>query len=350
MAPVSFYRSAAQLGLTRLEVPEQDGGLDLGFDEKLAIFDAITESSMATAFSLINTHNVANDLARKGSAALKQRFLPGLLSGEVLGSTALTEPGAGSDFGSIVTSAEAVDDGWLLNGAKAWITNAARSNVIVCYVQTDPTAGPKGIASFVVDGTRSGFVRSAPEELAGGHGIGAGGFVLDNYLASEDEMFAPPGEGFLAALTGINGARTYVASMCRAMMSSSLGVAVTYGNSRQAFGRSIIEHQGLGWSLADVATQLEATRLVVASAVAAVVAGEQPGGDPRAAILPAAYAKKFAAEVAEPAIAACLQTMGAAGLRDEYPLSRHLAAARIANFVDGSTEMMNERIAASLRS
>jgi acrylyl-CoA reductase (NADPH) len=125
------------------------------------------------------------------------------------------------------------------------------------------------------------------------------------------------------------------------MLEAALGIAVRYGAERQSFGRPLLQHQGLAWSLADVATELEAARLLTASAITAVESG-------RDAVLPAAHAKKFTARAAERGIAACIQAMGANGLREDYPLGRHLTLARIAHYVDGSTEMQNQRIAAAL--
>ncbi|MDG2112899.1 MAG: acyl-CoA dehydrogenase family protein, partial [Actinomycetota bacterium] len=147
----------------------------------------------------------------------------------------------------------------------------------------------------------------------------------------------------IAALSMINGARTYVASMCCAMIRSALGAAVRYTGARQTFGQPVIEHQGLAWSLADVANQLEAARLLTDRAAETI--DEQ--GD-RAALLHAAHAKKFATEIAEPCIIACIQAMGAEGLREKHGLGQHLASARIANYVDGSTQIQTDRIAKSL--
>ncbi|MGY9072743.1 MAG: acyl-CoA dehydrogenase family protein [Acidimicrobiales bacterium] len=342
MAPHAL-REAARLGLLAMEVPVELGGLGLTFSEKLRVIDVLCETSMPFAFSLVNTANTSTKIAIDGAESHRGRFLSDLMSGRRLGSTALTEPGAGSDFAAISMRAERVDGGWKLNGSKAWITNAALSDVIIMYAQTDPSAGGNGIASFLIDGTQPGFVRTEPYALLGGHLIGAGGFDLVDYFAPDDDLFAPAGVAFKSALGGINGARTYVASMCCAMIEASLRIAVTYGAKRHAFGKPIIEHQGLAWSLAKVANQLEAARLLTTQAELAV-----ESGDSRAAILPAAHAKKFASEVAEPCIAACIQAMGAEGLKDEYPLGRHLAAARIANYVDGSTEIQSDRIAASL--
>ena len=340
---VDALREAATLGLLGIEVPVSQGGLGMDFGAKVAVIDALSRSSMAFAFSLVNTHNVAANIARRGTDVHKERYLDDLLHGRRFGSTALSEPGAGSDFAAITTLATPVDGGWRLDGEKAWITNAAESDVIVCYVQTEKGAGAKGIASFLIDGRRDGFVRSAPHDLYGGHTIGTGGFVLDGYLATDDDLLAPAGEAFKAALSSINGARTYVAVMCCAMLRASLGIAVDYGAQRHTFGRPIIEHQGLAWSLADIANRLEAAQALTDRAIDAV-----SNGSPADAVLPAAHAKKCATEAAEPGIAGCIQAMGAAGLRSEYPLGRHLAAARIAHFTDGSTEIQTDRIARSL--
>lgn len=339
------FLDAAAVGLTGIEVPKHLGGLGLGFREKVMAAEILGRHSMAYAFSIINTHNVAARLAEIGSPTHQRVLLPELLAGRRLGSTALTEPGAGSDFGAITTQAVRDGDQWVLNGEKAWITNAVISDVIICYAQTDPDAGSRGIASFLIDGTRPGFVRTPPYELGGSHLIGTGGFRLESYRAEAEDLLTEPGSGFRTALAGVNGARVYVAALCCAMVHASLVTAVAYGGQRNAFGRPLLEHQGLAWSLASVANQLEAARLLTDRAIDLVEADDQDG-----IVLAAAHAKKFATEMAEPAITTCLQAMGAEGLRDRYPLRRHLADARVANFVDGSTEIQTERIARSLPS
>ncbi len=341
--PLEAIRAAAEIGLTGLQVPTEFGGQGLAYRDKLAMIDILSRTSMAFAFSLVNTHNVAVHIASAGTDDHRERFLPDLLAGKRLGSSALTEPGAGSDFASISTTATKVDGGWRLNGEKAWITNAAVSDVLICYAQTKPGSGGAGIASFLVDGTAAGFERSAPFDLYGGNAIGTGGFILNDYLASDEDLFAPAGEAFAYALGSINGARTYVAAMCCSMVRASLGLAVEYGAQRTTFGVPLLDHQGLAWSLASVANQLEAAQLLTDKAAELIDSGEN-----KAAMLPAAHAKKFATEMAEPSISACIQAMGAEGLRDIHPLGRHLAAARIANYVDGSTEIQNERIARTL--
>ncbi len=341
--PAEVIASAHQLGLLGMEIPPELGGLGMSFGQKLKVLDLLSEVSMPYAFSLVNSHNVAARLARHGTDEQRNRFLPDLLTGNKLGSAALTEPNAGSDFSAIMTEATSDANGWRLNGEKAWITNAATSTVIVAYVQTTPGSRARGIASFLIDGTQPGFERVAPYDLIGSHAIGTGGFRLNNYFASDADLLAPAGDGFSAALATINEARTYVASMCCAMIEASLRSAVGYATERESFGKPIIEHQGLSWQLARVANQLEAARALTDKAIAAI-----EHGDSESAILPAAHAKKFATEVAESSLSACAQAMGANGLREEHLIGHRLTAARIANYVDGSTEIMTDRIAKSL--
>jgi len=339
--PRESIRAAAALGLTRIQVPAALGGLDLRFRAKVRVLEEIARDDFAFAFALVNTHNSASRLARDGNDSQRARYLAGLMRGELIGAVSLTEPTAGSDFPSIRTRAERVAGGWLLNGEKAWLTNGSAVDVIVVYAQTEPAAGASGIAAFVVDARREGFERGAACALAGAHAIGAAGFRLSNYFAADDELFYAPGAAFKNALGSITGARIYVAAMCCGMVEEALELALARARARSTFGRPLIERQGLRWMLADVATDLDAARLLSYRAARLLEAGQD-------AVLAAAHAKKFAARVAELRLPQCMQVFGAEGLMEAHPFGRHLAAARAANYADGSTEMQNERIAAYL--
>jgi alkylation response protein AidB-like acyl-CoA dehydrogenase len=334
--------AAAAIGLTGLEVPESWGGLGLGFGVKAQVAEMLGAADFGFTMSLINTHNVAAKLAREAPAELAQRYVPELLAGRRLGCTALTEPTAGSDFAAIRSLATRTPQGWRIDGEKAWITNAAEADVIVLYAQTVAGSGGRGIACFVVDGRRDGFVREPAFALSGQHAIGAGGFSLRGYLASEQEMLQPPGRAFKAALGSINGARCYIAAMCNGMVGEALRVALDHGRTRHAFGQPLAGHQGWRWRLAEAATELAAARLLVAQAAAQVESGAD-------AQLLAAQAKLFATRMAERQLPVLAQAMGAEGLRREHCFGRHLAGARVATFVDGSSEMLLERIAALQR-
>jgi alkylation response protein AidB-like acyl-CoA dehydrogenase len=334
--------AAAALGLLGLEVPVTHGGLGLPFSVKAHAVGILAGADFAFAFSLVNTHNVAAKLAREASPAVAARWVPGLLGGRAIGCTALTEPGAGSDFAAIATRAVRVPGGWRLDGEKAWITNASDADVVVLYAQTEPGSGGRGVAGFVVDAHRAGFARHAPHALGGQHAIGAGGFALDGYLAADEELLQPPGRAFKAALASINGARTYVAAMCCGMLDEALRIASAHGESRRTFGGPLAGHQGWRWALAEAAAELAAARALVREACAAIDAGTD-------AQLLAAQAKLVATRTAERQLPRLAQAMGAEGLRESYPFGRHQQGARVASFVDGSSEMLLERIAAVRR-
>ena len=334
-------QAAAALGLTRLQVPLAAGGLGASFACKAALAEVLAGADFGFTMSWINTHNVAAKLALDAPAALATRYLPDLISARRLGCTALTEPGAGSDFAAITTQATRCDGGWRIEGAKAWITNAAQADVVVLYAQTEPGSGGQGIACFLIDGQRPGFVREPAFALGGQHSIGTGGFRLDGYQASSDEMLHPPGQAFKAALVSINGARTYIAAMCCGMVADALRVALAHGRQRRSFGQPLAGHQGWRWRLAECASELAACRLMVAQAARQIDAGQD-------AQLIAAQAKLLATRLADRQLPLLLQAMGAEGLREQHPFARHLLGARVAGFVDGSTEMLLERISAHL--
>lgn len=341
--PLETIKAACTIGLNTIELAKKHGGQGLSFSCKMRAFEEIARHDFAFAFALINHHNACARFARDGQPAHVARLLPRMLTGDLIGCAGLSEPGVGSDFGGLEMEAVRVEGGWKVNGAKAWITNAAVAGLSVAYAQTDKAQGYRGIICLAIEAERPGFHREKPFELHGGHAIGVGGFRLVDYFAPDEAVLHPPGKAFKAALAGINGARAYVAAMCCAMLQASLETAVRYTQQRRTFGQPVIEHQGVRWKLVDAATDLEAARLLCYRAACLI----DEGAD---AVLPAAHAKKFATGMAVQRIADCIQAMGANGLRAEYPLARHLAGAKIAAYTDGSIEMMNERIGAGLAS
>lgn len=336
---VDALKAAAGHGLLSFQVTKDWGGHAFTFAQKLDLLEMMSRHSYDFAFSLTNTAGAAAHLAEVLPRQVAERYVPAMLRGERFGGSALSEPGAGSDFAGIRTRAEKTPAGWRLTGEKGWITNAAFGDVFITYAQTDPSLGWKGIGCFLVDGQRKGFTRVAAENLAGGGVIGAGGFRLDGYEVKDDEIIAPPGQAFRRAMSGVNQARTYVAAMCVAMVDACLDTAIAYGKERQAFGSPLSAKQGWRWQAADIANDAEAARQLVANAAKRISTNED-------AALASAHAKKFATRMAVQRISDACQLMGAAGLREDYPFLRHLASARVASYTDGSTEMQNERIAA----
>lgn len=336
--PVEAHKAAARAGLAGLQVPVDLGGSGGSFALKARVAEEMARSCFAFTFGMINHMGATSKLAHQAPAEVVQAYLPGMLTGDLIGCTALTEPGAGSDFSAIRTLARKVDGGWLLNGEKAWITNAAAADVIHLYAQTDPDAGWRGVAGFLIDAREDGVERVPPFDVMGGFAIGTGGFRLVDHFVPDNRMLAGPGDGFKQAIGSVNQARTYVATMCCGMTEAAVVQAARYAADRPAFGGTLADLQGLRWRLADAQTDIEAARLLAYRAVDTIEAG-------RDAQIHAAHAKKFAARMADRHLPDCMQIMGAAGLLRSYPLARHVACARIANYVDGTSEIQNERIA-----
>ena len=340
--PIDALRAACAAGLASIEVPAKFGGYGLSFSAKVRLVEELARFDFGFAFALINHHNCTARVANS-TPSVAERLVPRMLRGELIGCAGYTEPEHGSDLTGLQTSAKKVEGGWKLSGAKAWITNAAVAGVVITLAQTSPGDGSRGLASFVVEADRPGFVREPAYALHGTHAIGVGGIRLEDYFAPDEALLDPPGASFAAIMAGINGARCYVAAMCAGMLDSAIEEAVRYTSDRQAFGQTLIEFQGLRWSLVDADTDLAALRLLVYRAARAIDARQQATED-------AARAKKFAGERTLKHIAGCIQVMGANGLRADHPLMRHLAACKTACFTDGTTEMMNERLGKAIRS
>ena len=339
--PSAAFRQAADRGLCRLLVPRALGGLELSLTAMATVMEILSSHCFASAFSFVVHNNLAANIARNAKPDLQQRTLPGLMEGTSAGAFLLTEPQGGSDAAGIETSAVKIEGGWRLNGEKAWVSNGSHASTLSVYAQTDPDAGSRGIGCFLVDAESSGVIRGPAYELLGGHALGTCGFTFEGCEVSDDAVLVEPGKGFRAALQGIDLARVNVAAMCCGMLDNALSVALAAASERQAFGQAIIDFQGVQWMLADVATDLEAARALAYRAAALVDTG-------KSATLESAHAKKFATRVALSGIAECMQAMGAPGLTRAQPLARHLAAAKMAQFLDGTTEIQNVVISRGL--
>ena len=341
--PTEAFAAAGEAGLAGLMVPRELGGLGLGLTGAAEAFEAIAAEDMAVAFALEVHANVTAGLAAAGGGDRRARYLDDLLAGRLVGAFLLTEPGAGSDAAAIGTRARRDGDGWVVDGEKAWVTNGASASLLLVFAQTDPDLGWRGIASFLVEADRPGVSREPAYHLMGGHAAGVRGVRFDAVRVPDGALVHPPGEAFKAAMRGIDVARAGVAAMCCGMMASSLRHALEATRSRRAFGRTVGDFQGVQWMLADASTALEAARLLVRRAAASFDAGED-------ATVACAHAKKFATRAAGTAIGDCMQAMGVRGFRidDGHPVARHLACARMAQWLDGATEIQNVVIARHL--
>lgn len=330
--------AAADLGLLRLQVPVEDGGLGASFSLKAATCQALAAADFGLAMSIVNTHNVAAKLALHGSAGLKKRHLPALLWGQEHACTALTEPETGSDAAAMQTRAVETAGGWILDGEKTWITNARNASVAVVYAQCGDVGASHSIGAFLVDLTAAECSRSSIRSDFAQSSIGTGSFRISGLHLPGENLLVGPGEAFRSIMAEINGARTYVAAMCCGMLDSALQIASEYGQRRTSFGRPLSAHQGWRLRLAEAETALAAAQGLADKAAAAIDAGED-------AQLISAQAKIFASQTCKLHLPAMLHAMGAEGLDPRHPFARHVGAAQIAGLVDGSTEMLLERVA-----
>ena len=300
----ALSEAAARCGLFGIAVPPAFGGASASFASKARIAEILAGADFGLAMALINSHNIADNLARNSNPEVARRYLPEILAGRMAACTALTEPGAGSDFAAITTRATPVEGGWRIDGAKAWIINATRTGVVVLYAQTEPGSGAAGSAAFVIDAARAGIICEAAI-TSGLPAMGTGAFRLEGYIAQADEMLHAPGHAFKRAMNSINGARIYVAAMCCGMVDDALKVAAGYGRERRSFGQTLHGHQAWRFALADASVDLEAARLLVADAAAKLDAGADVQGA-------AARTKVFATRMAHTHLGALLHAMGCA--------------------------------------
>lgn len=340
--PANVIAAWFESGLGSMLVSSIMGGSGGSYCAQAAVAELLASECMNSTFALLNLTSAVTRMSRVGSAEQIKRYLPALMTGKSIGAIALTEPSAGSDFAAIKAAARKTDGGWLIDGEKAWVTNGTIADQFLIYAQTDPNLGRDGIGGFLVNAAAASVEKTSAPDAAGISTLGICGLRFSGCFVPEHDVFYPPGKAFRTALEGINVARTNVAALCCGMVAGALAASTDYGSSRHAFGKPIIDHQGLRWALADAATNLEATRLLTWKSASLLSAGDD-------AMLAAAHAKKFAVRMAERELRTCMQAMGAEGLKSKYPLARHVASAQFAAFVDGTSEIQNNLVGASLK-
>lgn len=310
------------------------GGFGSNSSTMARIYEELSRRDLGFTCALAVHSNVTTAVALTGNAALRERFLPGLLSGENLGAFLLTEPQAGSDATAIATTAEKTAGGYRVNGRKAWVTNGANADVLAVFAQTQPGGGAGGIAGLLFDARSPGVTATPMLDLFGSHAMGTTDVIFENAEIDGDPVAFAAGDAFKAGMYAINVARLGVAAMCNGALWGALDTAVAYAGERKTFGKPLIQHQGLQWILADVATQLEASRALTFQAARLFDAGKD-------ATVLAAHAKKYATVAAFDGISQCMRALGANGLKREHGLARQLAAARVTECMDGTGEVQN---------
>ena len=339
--PVDVMRRAAALGFAGIYVREDVGGTGLGRLDAALIFEALSKGDVSTA-AFMSIHNMASWMIdRFGSEVLRQKYLPRLTSMELIASYCLTEPGAGSDAASLATRAVLDGDHYVLNGTKAFISGAGVSDLYVVMARTG-AAGPKGISTFVVERDTPGLSFGANERKMGWKSQPTAMVNFDNVRVPVENRVGNEGEGFRFAMMGLDGGRLNIASCSLGGAALALETAKAHLETRNQFGHPLKDFQALQFKLADMATDLEAARLMVYRGADAM-----DQGDPRATQY-CAMAKRYGTDVGFDVANQALQLHGGYGYLRDYPLERIVRDLRVHQILEGANEVMRVIIAREL--
>ena len=340
--PPGLFRELGQLGLMGMTAPASVGGAEADYASyALALMEiAAADGALSTVVSIQNSIMVSG-LLKDGSPAQQARWLPKLISGEAIGAFALTEADAGSDAAAIRTRATRTDGGWRIDGAKQFITSGRTAAVAMVIAVTDPDAGRKGISAFLVPTDTPGYVVDKVEHKLGQAASDTCGIRFDACLVPDDALLGEEGRGYPIALSNLEAGRIGIAAQAVGMAQAALDIAVAYARDRRSFGKPIIEHQAVGFRLADLATRLEAARQLVLHA-AALKDANQP------ALGAASMAKLFASEIAEAVVSGAIQTLGGYGYLEEFGLARIYRDVRVCQIYEGTSDIQRMVIAREL--
>jgi isovaleryl-CoA dehydrogenase len=331
--PADLWRKLGDLGVLGVTAEERFGGAGLGYLEHCVAMEEISRASASVGLSYGAHSNLCvNQVSRNGSEPQKQRVLPGLVSGALVGALAMSEPGAGSDVVSMKLRAEKRGDRYVLNGTKFWITNGPDADVLVVYAKTDPQAGPRGITAFLVEKGMKGFSCAQKLDKLGMRGSNTGELVFEDCEVPEENVLGAVGRGVNVLMSGLDYERAVLAAGPTGIMQACLDVVVPYVHERRQFGKAIGEFQLVQGKLADMYTTTNACKAYVYAVARACDAGRTSRKDAAGAIL---YAAEKATQVALDAI----QLLGGNGYINDYPTGRLLRDAKLYEIGAGTSEI-----------
>jgi len=331
--PVDVMREAAELGFASIYVKSDVGGSEMSRLDAAIIFEELSAGCTSTA-AFISIHNMASWMIdRFASDEVRKRFLPKLATMEHIGSYCLTEPGSGSDAASLRTRAVKDGDHYVLNGSKAFISGAGTSDIYVCMVRTGEE-GPKGISCIVVEKGTPGLSFGKMEKKMGWKSQPTAQVIFDNCRVPVANRVGAEGEGFRIAMAGLDGGRINIGACSVGTARAALEEAKAYVSDRKQFGKPIAEFQATQFKLADMATELEAARLMIRNAADAL-----DKKLPRATML-CAMAKRFASDLGFKIANDSLQLHGGYGYLKDFPAERHVRDLRVHQILEGTNEIM----------
>ena len=338
--PVDLVREAAALGLTGVTLPASAGGAGQSYATYAAMIELVSAASATLAVILsVNNSLVAEPLHEFGTDVQKDTWLRRLATGEALGSFALSESQAGSDAGNQQTSARLDDQGYVLSGRKVWVANAEVADVAIVFATTQPGARGRGISAFLVPLDRPGITRVPSPDSLGVRGLGCMELQFDEVRVDTGALLGESGRGFRIAMRALEGGRVAIAAQALGVGQAALEEAIAYARSRQAFGQPIGNFQAIQFQLADIATELEAARMLTWSAA------DARDRTPRAT-LEASMAKLQASEAAHRAADRAMQILASEGYRRGSTIERLFRDVRAAEIYQGTSEVQRMIIAA----
>lgn len=339
--PIEIIQKMGELGLMGVPIPEKYGGSGMDFTSYIIAIHEISKVS-ATLGVILSVHTSVgtNPIVYFGNEEQKNYYLPKLASGEYLGAFAVTEPGAGSDVASLKTKAKKDGDNYILNGSKVFITNGGAADTFITFARTSDDNGA-GVSAFIVEKDTPGFVVGKAEKKMGLHGSSTVSLNFDNCVISKKQMLGNEGDGFKIAMANLNVGRIGIAAQALGIGEAALEHASAYAKEREQFGKSIASNQGVSFKLADMATEVEAAKLLVYHVASLVEQNVLCNKE-------ASMAKMYASKTARKAAIEAVQIYGGYGYTKDYPVERLFRDAKVTEIYEGTSEIQHIVIAKSL--
>ena len=338
--PRGLFQKAAELGLTGVAIPEAEGGAGMDHISYAIVVEEISRVCASTGVILSVQNSLYCDpIHRFGTDEQKKKFLLPFARGEKIGCYALTEPQAGSNAAALATKAVRKGDKYVINGTKAWITNGGAADAAIVYVNTQPEKGEKGITALVVEKGTPGFAVGKEEKKLGIHATACTELSFGDCEVPAGNRIGEEGEGYKVALSTLDGGRIGIAAQATGIAQGAFEAALSYAQQRQAFGHPIADFQAIQFMLADMATEIDAARLLLRRA-----AWKQDSGARFS--MEAAIAKLFASEMSTRVAHKAMQIHGGYGYSSEYPVERAYRDARITEIYEGTSEIQRLVVAA----
>ena len=338
--PRGLFQKAAELGLTGVAIPEAEGGAGMDHVSYAIVIEEISRVCASTGVILSVQNSLYCDpIHRFGTDEQKKKFLLPFARGEKIGCYALTEPQAGSNAAALTTKAVRKGEKYVINGTKAWITNGGAADAAIVYVNTQPEKGEKGITALVVEKGAPGFAVGKEEKKLGIHATACTELSFSDCEVPAGNRIGEEGEGYKVALSTLDGGRIGIAAQATGIAQGAFEAALSYAQQRQAFGHPIADFQAIQFMLADMATEIDAARLLLRRA-----AWKQDSGARFS--MEAAIAKLFASEMSTRVAHKAIQIHGGYGYSSEYPVERAYRDARITEIYEGTSEIQRLVIAA----